>query len=1416
MNWKTKGMNRDLSVSAFSPEFAFENRNLRLGANDGNATMSWVNEKGTASVSLRNAEYWSKVIAAQGYTKRTYKNPNDSSWTHHPENTENEVIIGTPIGTSVLNHQLVVFTTDTLHNHDYIYVLRYIDNEKMTMSCMMLFGSENMSLGFSIDHPIETLASYESDAIQKVYWTDGVNQPRVVNISGNVRFGNNTQFDFVPTLQLQETVYVKKLLGASGMFAPGVIQYALTYYTKFGQESNIFYTSPLQYISYRDRGGSPEDKVENAFKITIERVDKNFDYLRIYSIQRTSINATPICKRIQDISISELEENEYGNLVASYIDTGTNGDSVDPTELLYKGGEVISAYTLEQKDNTLFLGNLEITRPQIDSALRDTVVDQTMVQQDRRTIIPLSVSTGSYIYANQLTSFDSTKNMTVPCGGFKHGDTYRLGVQFQYSTGKWSDPVYIKDDVVQLTPRQNEDNTSIVLPIFKGIIRNGGIAALIAKGYKRVRGVVVFPEIQDRNVLCQGIVNPTLFTTTQRIEDKSLYSQASWFFRASNGGHINSDCSVSPIDTGYLAYTHMGIGPSIPKSGCWNYDPNGVNDNIRTVEVQGQFDQNNKFQVDKSTVTFHSPDIEFDTQLSLVDYSSSKFRQVGYSVFSGTMSDIDIQTETPAISSQGGGFVHKLFTEQGSHGIVSGLFYDDYIVDDVNEDIAFRDYGAEKSSCKWMVYLWNKTGSLNNDITRPADKGTRSAVLKKKVISNLRYGNTTFANETDSKDFVDFPQVFSSNEVSIIKMGTNIYKGNIDTSIIPDESEGNFLAFQSDELRYKEYVTTPFTSNSWWKTFSRKPTENDASGTYRYFASGWEIRDDEHIGDLYLDLVIKKDPVRIKYKSTPHLVFTHSGGMSWNPVSNSLPVVEILQNVDDNTRFGGKSNDALKENIWVPCGEPKLLSDVNESGNVEFYWEYGDTYYQRWDCLKTYAFTPEDINQVVEIGSFMLESRTNVDGRYDRNRGQQNNLNMSPVNFNLLNPIYSQKDNFFSYRIQDDFYYINTKFPNQITWSKTKESGADVDLWTNTTLASTLEMDGNKGEVTRLKRFRNMLVCFQDSGVAQIRFNGNVVLQSTQGVPVEIANSGKVDGKDYISDSIGCSDKWSIQTGTNGLYFMDSNGKDIYLFNGQIANLSGSLGFNAWSKMYIPSGDVKWTPTFPRTNEKSAFVTYYDKINQEMLFINRDRCLAYSEKFNCFTSFYDYNGTPYFENIDDTGIWLRANTVWRHQAGDYCRFFGSLRPYSMVLIGNPDPSADKIFTNVEFRACVDGDGTFSGSSFTPYLPFDSLDTWNEYQHGIVYLNNMKGHSAMKHHTLDNEASLKRKFRIWRCDIPRDNGDNVDTFDETFDETFHSLSRLQKHPLDRMRNSWLYLRLRKDEESSNRRVEVHDITMTYFV
>lgn len=84
-----------------------------------------------------------------------------------------------------------------------------------------------------------------------------------------------------------------------------------------------------------------------------------------------------------------------------------------------------------------------------------------------------------------------------------------------------------------------------------------------------------------------------------------------------------------------------------------------------------------------------------------------------------------------------------------------------------------------------------------------------------------------------------------------------------------------------------------------------------------------------------------------------------------------------------------------------------MKNDLDADGE-HIKWIEGDTFFQRYDCLKTYPYSNEDYQSVVEIASFMVETRINLDGRYDENRGLLDNTFVNPTNFNLINPVYSQ------------------------------------------------------------------------------------------------------------------------------------------------------------------------------------------------------------------------------------------------------------------------------------------------------------------------------------------------------------------------------------------------------------------------
>ncbi len=271
---------------------------------------------------------------------------------------------------------------------------------------------------------------------------------------------------------------------------------------------------------------------------------------------------------------------------------------------------------------------------------------------------------------------------------------------------------------------------------------------------------------------------------------------------------------------------------------------------------------------------------------------------------------------------------------------------------------------------------------------------------------------------------------------------------------------------------------------------------------------------------------------------------------------------------------------------------------------------------------------------------------------------------------------------------------------------------------------------------------------------------------------------------------------------------MDSINKSIYGFNGQLTNISATLGFDSWAKQNILSQDDIWNPV-----DFNSFVAYYDKLNQEVLFINSSTALAFSEKLKAFTSFYDYGKSPYFSNLGDMGIWVRDGKLWRHQAGNYCNFFGENKPYSMTLIGNQNPLMDKIFTNLELRACVEGEGTYDSTKdkFTPTLPFDTLEVWDEYQHGKLTLTNRNSKERVPHG--GDKSLLARKFRMWRCDMPRDNA----PIDEATEKAL-GIKRFKARPLDRIRNPWAYIKLTKNAAASDSflsKTEIHDLMVEYF-
>lgn len=740
-------------------------------------------------------------------------------------------------------------------------------------------------------------------------------------------------------------------------------------------------------------------------------------------------------------------------------------------------------------------------------------------------------------------------------------------------------------------------------------------------------------------------------------------------------------------------------------------------------------------------------------------------------------------------------------------------------------------YTPTPFKASYIVYPWHRSGALNNSGVEAPES---TSILKSKQLSNLRFAAYTKYIDYTHIDDVDLDisgiSLFNNVDSNIIKIPAPenselpdlVYNGEFDKIITSGDTYPIYFSGIANSDSWDHNIITSQRFSDYKKVFYGKTESSGGGGSYIC-----NITPNEG-----------SEGVRIAYKSTPHYVmslnylsknvpkilptlgkskgtsfeafnpitvpnpdpeYTNEGyypfwknplipsdesaysisqdvldpaifGYNRDLVTNPISYLFIGEVYNDNVqnRFGGTSDIAIQNNKWIPAGEP-----VDLVANTEVKWTEGDTYFQRYDCLKTYPYSLEYTNSMTEIVSFMCETRVNIDGRTDRNRGQTNNLNMTPENFNLINEGYTQSNQFFNYKQLDDRFKLN-KFPSQITWTTSKTAGALVDNWTRVTLANTLDLEGSLGEITALEKLGDNIISFQTDGISHIIYNPNVQINTTNGLPIEIANSGKVQGKRYLQRNVGCQNKWSIVTSDKEIYFIDNNKKSIYALStdGSLISLTSKLGMSKW--ISDNNSNKVWNP-----RDAENFRTYYDRGHDDVYFVNKDTCLCFSAPISQFTSFMSYNNVPAMFNIDDELFSIYGNNIWNHFKGEYNSFYGETEGYYITIIDNDNEPYTKTYNTIEYRGDV-----YKNGELQNFNTFDTVRVSNEYQ---------DTQEVSIARTFNRPSSLSKKFRIWRISIPRD----------------------ASNYRDRIVNPWVKITLGK-YHPENENIELHDLAVEYFL
>lgn len=1473
------GMSRDSSVSQHNPNLVYDAHNIRITTKDGkNSLLSVTNERGTKRVS-----------------------------------TTGDTIVGVPIGDAIIDKYIVLFTHDDYaeSNKDHIYRCELSEN---SLSVTTIFEGD---AGFELEYPIETLPVFETETIQKIYWVDGKNQPRMINVMVGSIINDTNLLAFSPSVVLNHLLYVKKSV-SGGEFPVGTVQYAFSYYKMNGQETRLIDVSPMYYLSPKDKGLDATAISSASFNILITNADTSFDKIRVYSIVRTQENATPQCRIVGDFDIQNLRPTVPDGLYGiDIVDNGVIGRAVDAASLYFIGGEELVAGTLAQKDNTLFLGNVKLSTPNL-SEVKALINSSTAILSNPEVgynSYNSPVFTTTPIKSYEYYGYEPDNNRSSYfIKTFKYLERYKLGFIAQYRNGQWSEPLSL--GILQNKVKPEATTALYKRGGFKAELTSTVVEKLKNLGFKRIAPVVVYPRAIGRRTVVQGVLCPTLSTYGDR-EANAPYAQSSWFFRFHDCSGISDKLALkgNHVLTGEIQCMDMyAISNAVQGT---------------TIPVDPFYDSkySNWFFYNTDLATLHSPDIECaDAGIENIDLTNTELVKVGgsYLEWNANTSVIDhyLQSENIGINVDNSQII-KISRGIGLYAQKTFTLYCDSGIDrDNNSEVSIlnKDYVYG-----WAVYPWQRSGSLNNQAaltTKQKSNGftARTAMLKRNITAEAHMAHTIYDGNTNPSVISmnsSTPKIFSSDQLSGVSVSSlingvhysRIYYGNIDKIIVPDNS----------------YY---YTWHGWvHKTDGSETTTVTQKAQNALFLSMWNIT-----GDLRYDMCKVSDPVSMKYKSTPHIVLDSSNVDFIDPncgISGVYPnsdvkehklgllVVELIRNATDTDKFGEGSN--VTSDAWIRCGDSVELPS---SGSAYVNYLQGDCYFQMYDCLKTYPFTQEDTNSVIEILSTMLETYINLDFKCDKNRGASNNVAVGPTNFNLFNnPAYNQSGNFFSYHQLDYNLLRNKNFPNVVTWSLEKHLGEDVDTWMSLDASNTVELDGAFGRVNKLINYNNDIYCFQDIGISRLLFNSRVQIPTSDQTPIEITNGMKMDGKKYISTKVGCTNKWSIIETPLGLYFNDDILKATYLFNGQLTDLSTAKGMKSW--MNESCKKEVWNPkTFANCR------AFYDKVGRDIYWVYDDTALVYSEVLGQYMSFMDYGNVPLLESIgnstyaitnnyskktsvdvnapfiagsviintgkftftldssytkavslqvdwntgsnprnprpaatvyteegtlDDTvyitiytcahysaelytlGDVLAAlqadlpsfltvslnvagtnplayrdsteyegvttyltNAVsspfWELGTGDYNVFFGVYRPYWLTFISNSYPTENKIFNNAAWRDIVT-----NGDTTKPFHTFDHIRVWTENQDtkSVRFSNSLSENASRQPISYDAAVSnLRKKFNIWRCQIPRD-------------------KLATNSGRARISNPWCYIKLSREDPYTERH-EVMDVEVDFFM
>lgn len=165
----------------------------------------------------------------------------------------------------------------------------------------------------------------------------------------------------------------------------------------------------------------------------------------------------------------------------------------------------------------------------------------------------------------------------------------------------------------------------------------------------------------------------------------------------------------------------------------------------------------------------------------------------------------------------------------------------------------------------------------------------------------------------------------------------------------------------------------------------------------------------------------------------------------------------------------------------------------------------------------------------------------------------------------IYNDAYSQENNLKVYIPKPFNFDTDERQPNWVWVSEQKFDREIIDNWRRYLVNNYLPLEGNYGPINKITNLKEMLLTYQDRGIAQVSSQEITALpDSGTGAVFQVGTGNILARYDYLSKDFGSFHQHSVVTGPAAVYSFDIRNKKFFRVSEGLENISDVKGLAAF------------------------------------------------------------------------------------------------------------------------------------------------------------------------------------------------------------------------------------------------------------